>query len=267
MKPRPRDPTDLFTDRVECYARFRPGYPAALLQFFQSCLGLAPHHVVADVGSGTGILTQLFLENGNPVIGIEPNAAMRAAAEHFLGRFSRFRSVDGRAEATTLADRSVDLVVAGQAFHWFDPELTRAEVRRVLRPGAPVGLVWNTRRATGSPFAEAYERFLVLRGTDYQTVRKAWNVTDALERFFGSVGFEKRTFENPKTLDFEALKGRLLSSSYAPAPGDPGHGPAMAELWALFDDHAHHGVVTMEYDTELYFSTLSDVATDPGLAG
>lgn len=135
------DHTRRFTGRVESYARHRPSYPWAVIELFERECGLASDSVVADVGSGTGILSTLFLENGNRVFGVEPNAEMRAAAERLLGDRSRFTSVAGTAEDTTLEAGSVDLVVAGQAFHWFDAGRARAEFARTLSPDGWVALI------------------------------------------------------------------------------------------------------------------------------
>src|SRR3954453_5767739 len=170
-KAAPADATRRFSDRVEHYVKYRPGYPPAVLPYLREQAGLTEASVVADVGSGTGFSSVPFLENGNVVFAVEPNAEMRRAAERLLAHYPGFRSVDGTAEATTLADRSVDLVVAGQAFHWFDPPRAAAEFRRVLRPGGRVVLMWNTRKVGGSAFLEDYERLLMKFGTDYAAVR------------------------------------------------------------------------------------------------
>ena len=149
------DPTQRFTSRVEHYVRYRPSYPRDLLDLLETRCGLSSASVVADVGSGTGILSELFLENGNRVIGIEPNKEMREAAERRLRRHPRFTSVAGTAEATTLDDASADFVAAGQAFHWFDPERARTEFSRILKPGGWVVLAWNLRRKEATPFLPA----------------------------------------------------------------------------------------------------------------
>src|SRR5580658_5846995 len=124
-QPQALRPTQRFSSRVSYYVRARPRYPAALLDFLKSDLHLSPAHRVADIGSGTGILSELFLRNGNLVLGIEPNAPMRAAGDDYLKNYPNFRSRDGTAETTGLADHSIDFAVAGQAFHWFDPPRAR----------------------------------------------------------------------------------------------------------------------------------------------
>ncbi|MDP8950409.1 MAG: class I SAM-dependent methyltransferase [Actinomycetota bacterium] len=160
------DPTQRFTNRVDHYVKYRPSYPRAALDLLKTECGLTSASLVADVGSGTGILSELFLENGNRVFGIEPNERMRETGERRLGRHPRFTSVAGTAEATTLDGDSVDFVVAGQAFHWFDPERARAEFSRILKPGGWVALVWNLRRKDATPFLAAYERLLEVYRTN-----------------------------------------------------------------------------------------------------
>jgi SAM-dependent methyltransferase len=209
--------------------------------------------VVADVGSGTGIFAGPLLEMGCVVYGVEPNGEMRAEAERrFAHRPALFHSVSATAEATTLADRSVDLVVAAQAFHWFDPAKFGAECRRILRPGGRAALVWNTRRVSGTPFLEAYEALLNEYGTDYAAVRHDRGDPQRLNQFFAG-GFERRTFPNEQRLDEAGLRGRLLSSSYTPGPHDPRRPDMLAALKQLFDRFQQGGAVTIAYDTELYF--------------
>ncbi len=141
-----------FSGRVENYVRYRPGYPPEVLQTLKSECGLEPNHVVADIASGTGIWTRMMLGNGNRVFGVEPNAEMRASGEQLLARFPKFISSAGTAEATTLADQSVDFVTAAQAAHWFDRKRAREEFLRILKPGGRLVLLWNQRRTDSTPF-------------------------------------------------------------------------------------------------------------------
>ncbi len=211
------DPTQRFSARAEDYIRYRPSYPPAIVELLRRECGLTPQWTIADIGSDPGNLTRLFLENGNRVLGVEPNREMREAGERLLGGYLGFTSVDATAEATGLPDGSAELVAAGQAFHWFDLDQARGEFRRILRPPQWVVLVWNERRVGGTPFLEAYERLLEVYGTDYAQVRHrdAADAT-ALDRFFSPGGYERASFENVQLFDFEGLRGRLLSSSYAP---------------------------------------------------
>ena len=244
------EPTQRFTNRVDNYVKYRPGYPVALLHFLAQQYGLTPASVIADVGSGTGLLSKLFLEHGNPVYGVEPNEAMRLAGEQFLAAYSRFTSVAATAEATTLPDGAMDFVTAGQAFHWFDPAPTQQEFRRILRPQGHIALVWNTRHPDSS-FMQAYDELMERWSPRYREVRQDNDKDGDIGRFL-SEQMEKVTFDNPTWLDLEGLRGRALSSSYAPLPDHPNHAPLMAGLDDLFARYQENGQVTFLYQTELF---------------
>ena len=251
------DPTSRFSDRVQDYVRWRPGYPPAVLEALRTDLGLGPSHVVADVGSGTGILSRLLVENGNVVYGVEPNREMAAVAEADLGPTGRFHSVDGRAEASGLGPASVDLVTAGQAFHWFKVPESRAEFHRILRPGGGVALVWNLRRVDSTPFLRDYEAFLHRWSNDYEEVSAHYAREESLRGLFGDAGWTERRFDSAQHFDFEGLRGRLLSSSYTPREGDPRRAAMLAALPAVFEAHARDGRVAFEYDTRLFLGRLA----------
>jgi ubiquinone/menaquinone biosynthesis C-methylase UbiE len=248
-------PTARFSTRVDNYIRYRPGYPKELFQLLKSECGLTPDSVVADIGSGTGLLTRDFLENGNQVFAVEPNEQMRAAAERLLAEFSGFQSISGTAEATTLSDHSVDLVIAAQAAHWFNPSEARREFIRILKPGGWTVLVWNERRTHSTPFLAAYEHLLLSYATDYEDVRHE-KTTSSIDKFFDPTPFRSRTFEMIQKFDYEALRGRLLSSSYTPQESDSRHAPMLQELRRIFDRHQIGGQVTFEYDTRVYYAQL-----------
>jgi SAM-dependent methyltransferase len=247
--------TSRFSDRVENYVRYRPGYPLAVLQELKAECGLAPNHVVADVASGTGIWTRMLLENGNPVFGIEPNAEMRKAGERLLAAFPKFTSVAGTAEATSLADGSVDFVTAAQAAHWFDRARARSEFLRILKPGGWLVLLWNERLTDSTAFLRDYEKLLLTYGTDYQDIRHE-HTTAEVNEFFDPVPFQERAFAMRQEFDYAGVEGRLLSSSYAPAPDHPQHGPMLRELRRIFDACSVEGRVAFEYKTRLYFGRL-----------
>jgi SAM-dependent methyltransferase len=215
------DPTRRFSNRVEDYIKYRPTYPRALVGLLEAECGLTRESVIADVGSGTGILSELFLRNGARVYGVEPNREMREAGERLLAAYDNFVSVDGRAEATALADSSVDFVTAGQAFHWFEPASARREFERVLKEGGWAVLVWNDRRTEGAPLLAEYERLLLEYGTDYGEVSNKWAEGDSINALFGPSEVLTKEFDNEQVVDFDWLKGRLTSASYAPTPGHP----------------------------------------------
>lgn len=250
------DATTRFSNRVADYVRYRPGYPDGLINTLAAEAGLRTDSTVADVGSGTGISANLFLRFGCTVYGIEPNADMRAAAEVRYQDEPRFHSCDATAESTSLPKASVDLVAAGQAFHWFDIPKTRAEFMRILRPNGFAALFWNSRRTTSTPFLVAYEALLLEFATDYEQINHTNIDMAVLSRFFGDDPFEVRSFPNFQEFDYEGLKGRLMSSSYAPAAGHPRHEAMLLALQQLFREHESHGQVRFEYDTELYFGPL-----------
>lgn len=245
-----------FTDRVANYVKFRPGYPDAVLDLLKRITGLSADSIVADIGSGTGISSEFLLRSGCTLYAVEPNREMRTAAEQHLAGHPRFHSVDGSAKATTLADHSVDLICAAQAFHWFQGEETSAEFKRILKPGGWVALIWNVRLLDTSPFLRGYEALLLQFGTDYQVVRHE-NIGDTeLGAVFGDGGFERHSFPSSQVFDFEGLKGRLLSSSYAPPPGHPQHDAMLEELRRLFEATGQEGKVSFDYETQVFLGQL-----------
>lgn len=254
--PVPANATRRFSDRVADYLRFRPDYPPALLAWLQRECGLGAHSRVADVGAGTGISSALLLAAGSRVTAIEPNAAMRAAAIAALGDQPRFRAVDGRADATTLAAASVDLVTAAQAFHWFDRSAARREFRRILRPHGRVAIWWNSRRLAGTPFLTGYEALLQDYGIDYAQVAARYADDASMRDWFGAGLIGSARFEHHQHLDFEGLRGRLLSSSYVPKADHPAHAPMLRALRGLFDATAVDGRVDFAYDTRVFAGTV-----------
>jgi ubiquinone/menaquinone biosynthesis C-methylase UbiE len=236
--------------------RYRPKYPAAVLDVLRDETRLTPASIIADAGSGTGISAELFLENGNTVYAIEPNDAMRRAADDRLGGNPQFHRVAGTAEATTLADQCVDYVVAAQAFHWFNATMARAEFARILKPGGWIVLIWNSRRLATTQFLRDYESLLQRFATDYRKVNHQNIDTARLKSFFGGPHFELRKLYNEQRLDFEGLKGRVLSSSYMPTETQPSYGNMVAELKRVYANHAQNDAVVIEYDTEIYFGQV-----------
>lgn len=247
-----RDSTQRFTDRVADYVKYRPTYPREVVAFLHATCGLAPDARVADVGAGTGISARLFLDAGHAVVAVEPNQAMRSAADAWLENYRDYTSVSGTAEATTLDDASVDLVIAAQAFHWFDPSTTRREFARILKPGGLVALFWNSRLLDGTPFLTGYEALLRRFSDDYQAVAERYPDDDEMSAWFGDAFAHSARFPNAQRLDFDGLKGRLMSSSYAPKVGHPNHEPMLAALRDLFDRTALEGTVEFAYETLVY---------------
>jgi len=248
--------TSRFSDRVENYIRYRPGYPVEALTALKNDCEFAPSHVIADIASGTGIWTRSLLENGNAVFGVEPNVDMRHAGERLLADFPKFTSVAGTAEATTLPDQSVDFVMAAQAAHWFDRARSRQEFVRILKPGGYLVLLWNERETDTTPFLRDYEHLLLTYGTDYEDVRHE-RTTDAVNQFFDPALYRERVFPMRQEFDYAGLEGRLLSSSYAPGPGHPEHEAMLRELRRIFDVRVVGGRVSFDYKTRLYFGQIT----------
>jgi len=244
-----------FSNRVENYVKYRPAYPSEILDLFRDEMNLQKKSIVADIGSGTGISAKLFLENGNTVFGVEPNEAMRRAAENFLQDFPNFRSINGTAENTTLSDKSVDFVIAAQAFHWFDETKTRSEFKRVLKDNGFVALIWNERQLDSNEFLRDYEKLLNEFGTDYQKVRHD-NITKESLREFFQTNFRQEIFNNSQSLDFNGLKGRILSSSYMPSVENERYSEMLIKLKSLFTEHAENGRIKVLYDTKVFYGQI-----------
>jgi SAM-dependent methyltransferase len=251
------DSTTRFSDRVSNYVRFRPGYPAAVAELLCRECGLTEASRIADIGSGTGLLSRVFLDAGLDVTGVEPNREMREASDAFLAGYPRFRSVDGRAEHTTLAGESVDLITAGQAFHWFDVEKTRREWERILRPGGTAALIWNERSAE-SPFMREVQAvtdtFAAARDPD-GAIREAGR--GRIAGFFAPAPFRVDYFPHWQLFDFEGLVGRIVSSSYLPMEGEPGHEEMCRDLARVFDRWQQAGRVAFQYRTRVYRGSIS----------
>ncbi|MFX1356803.1 MAG: class I SAM-dependent methyltransferase [Promethearchaeota archaeon] len=245
------NPKTRFSSRVENYIKYRPGYPLEIISFLTEKGILKKKSVIADIGSGTGILSEIFLKNGNLVYGIEPNADMRKAGEKLLSKYSTFKSIDGSAEETKLNDNSIDLITAGQAFHWFDIEKTKSEFKRILKPNGYIILIWNTRKKANSEFSEEYEKFILEYAKDYKETRKRENNIDKF------IKYEKEKFYNYQEFDFEGLKGRLLSASYIPLENDPIFDKMIKHLKEIFIKYQKNGLIRLEYDTEIYYGKLN----------
>jgi SAM-dependent methyltransferase len=250
-----KSPTTRFSDRVENYVLYRPGYPREALELLRNECGLLPSHIVADVAAGTGLFTRMLLENGNSVFAVEPNDEMREMGLQQLSNYDRLVSIAGAAEGTTLCSGSVDFVTAAQAAHWFDLPRARAEFMRILRPGGWCVLIWNERVTDATPFLRDYENLLLQYGTDYREVRHE-RTTAVIHKFFAPTPCQERVFKMHQEFDYEETAGRLLSSSYAPLDDHPNHKPMMRELQRIFDAHARNDRVGFEYRTRVYYGKL-----------
>jgi SAM-dependent methyltransferase len=247
-------PTERFSDRAETYAKYRPGYPDEMLRFLENLV--APPATVADIGSGTGILTRQLLKSGYAVWAVEPNEAMRTTAERTLSGYPACRSIDGTAEATTLEDRTVDLITCAQAFHWFDRVQARLEFSRILKSEGWIALLWNERQEDAAPVNRAYDNLLKAMASDYQNVSHRRVAAEDIQAFFAPGEVQLRTFANYQTLDCDGFLGRLISSSYVPNLGQPGHQEIVEAAKKVFADHQTAGKITFEYETKVYCGRL-----------
>ncbi len=249
------NPTGRFSSRVADYVRYRPSYPDGLIPLLEQECGLRPGARVADIGSGTGLLSQLFLRAGCEVWGVEPNADMRLAGERSLAGEAAFHSLEGRAERTGLPAASVDFVTAGQSFHWFDAPAARTEFRRILRPPGWVVLVWNERLVEGR-FLEEFEALLKRYSTDYAEVDHRRMDAAVMDEFFGAGRWKLATLPNEQQFDLDGVMGRLNSSSYAPAPGTESHARIAEAIAKLFSECQRDGKVAFRYETKVYVGGL-----------
>lgn len=242
-----------FTGRVANYVKYRPGYPDAILHLLEKEIGFDQFKDVADIGSGPGKLSRLFLNNENLVYGVEPNDEMREAGEKLLKDYINFISINGTAEFTTLADRSIDIIVSGQAFHWFDSEKAKIEFNRILKPGGYVVLIWNKRDSETSKFMQEYEKLICECCPEYNS---GLNLDEKVfNKFYGVKNFRLANFKNQQVFDFAGLKGRMLSASYVPTENSASK-EILNKLKDIFDKYNKDGKIKFEYNTQVYFGKI-----------
>ncbi len=247
-----------FTGKAETYAKYRPTYPQAYIDYLFKTVKLDRESVIAEIGSGTGILLKQLLDRHPCVIGVEPNDDMRGVAERNLAGYTGFISHVGTAENTLLENRSVDLIVAAQAFHWFDPEQFRTECQRILKPDSPVNLVWNT-RDNHSELVIQNAGICKLYCPDFHGFSggKDYQNPEVFEHFFRDGKYELMTFDNPQSFDLDGFIGRNLSASYAPLPGSQSREKFVAALTELFHSlKGDDGKVVMACYTRSYLGLV-----------
>lgn len=250
------DGSALFGPLAEDYARYRPGYPAAVLDELARACGLTSDWSVADVGSGTGNLARLFLAAGHKVYGIEPNREMRQAGERLLAGYPSFHSLDGCAEAIPLDGQSVELVAIGQALHWFEVDPAKAEFQRVLRPGGWVAVTWNDRLSDTTAFTREYGQITRALAREHASPCNALPLSAGLERLFGACAPHSASFAHTQSFDLDGFLGRARSSGYVPQPGSPNHDEAAALMTDLFTRHQRAGTVDFHYIARLFVAQL-----------
>lgn len=238
--------TARFTGKTDNYKAYRPGYPHGLIEYIQSIAQPSADIRIADLGSGTGILTELLLQTGYKVAAVEPNAEMREAGEQNLKQYSNFESIAAAAEQTTLASNSIDIITAAQAFHWFDLNTIRDEFERILKPGGCVLLIWNIMRLD-TPFMQAYKAFRK-QYEDKNVVRPLYADYEAISHYFAPLPCTEIIIPHSYSLNEDGLQGLLLSSSLVSTDNQT----MLIELKTLFDNYAVDGKVEMQYDAKLY---------------
>jgi SAM-dependent methyltransferase len=248
-------PTTRFSSRAENYVKYRPHYPDEIIDYLKKENVLDENSLVADIGSGTGFSSELFLKNGYTVYGVEPNKEMREEGEKYLSVYENFISVNGTAENTTLKSDLIDIIAAGQAFHWFDLRKTKQEFKRILKKEGFIVLIWNVRNFDEINLNRDYAKLLSEFGTDYEKVRHQTIRNRKFDKFY-SHGAKTAYFPNEQTFDFDGLKGRLLSSSYAPDENNPNYFPMLKKLKEIFNKHKLNGTVRMKYTTEVYYGKI-----------
>jgi len=241
-------PTTRFANRVDNYAKYRPSYPEEIIGFLEQFIGLQKEWAIADIGSGTGIFSELLLRNGYKVVGVEPNKEMREEAEKTLTGYKQFTSINGKAEDTLLTANSIDLITIAQAFHWMARDLSKKEFRRILKPKGFIAMIWNI-RLTPTPFLKAFEELKIKYGTDYKASRMV-NEKE-IATFFHPKPLTQKNFNHAQILDYESLKGQLLSSSYIPLEGEMQE-HMMLELDDMYHKYNENGFVKIEYDAKVY---------------
>jgi ubiquinone/menaquinone biosynthesis C-methylase UbiE len=249
------DNTQRFTGRATIYDRYRQRYPThEILSRLREWCGLTPDWLIADIGAGTGMLAEVFLENGNRVIAIEPNPDMReqmrpSIEQHLRRPVPQLEIVDASAEATTLPPASIDLIAVGRAFHWFDEERAIAEFRRILSPtGWAIAAADRDRDCTDPAYRDqiaAYEELISTHGIDYaRVVRSGYRGYEKMNAMFDGQLHHER-LPGHRQLDWTTFSGHTKSLSVTPQPTHPGYKAFEQALRQYFDRYAEEGILTM----------------------
>lgn len=246
---------DIYTNKVFDYIKYRPTYPREVLDTLIKSCKLNPGKIIADIGSGTGIFAKLILEKGCKVFGVEPNDAMREQAEVYLLNYPNFKSINATAENTTLLNSSIDLIVSAQAFHWFNHDKAKIEFKRILKPESYVALIWNERKTDGSAFLEEFEGFIEQFGENY-IKSKQYSMGNAAKLLFGINKYNVKKFNNFQNLDYDGLRGRFLSCSYAPCPSNQNYNSMLKSLKDVYEKYSSQHGVQLVYETHIYFGKL-----------
>lgn len=251
-----RDSIRRFTQRAYFYSKYRPGYPGKMIGLLEWETGFSPEAIVADIGSGTGLLTKLFLKNGNKVFAVEPNDRMRSHAEEDLSAFKNFISVKGTAERTTLQKNSVDLITVGQALHWFDQERAFKEFSRILKPRGKLCVVYNEWKRAGR-FMRGYEK--VVKRNQRNRAKVPNLRPKYMARFFNGGKCSRFSLPNEQVVGYSGLLGRFLSASYMPTPAEgESYAKLEKDVRKLFDSYSSGGRVKLRYHTNIFIGEVAN---------
>jgi SAM-dependent methyltransferase len=247
--------TAKFSKKAEVYSKYRPSYPKQIIEISGAQISFTKDKIVADVGSGTGILSRIFLDNGNFVYGVEPNDEMRSFAEKNLAKYPKFVSLNRLAEDTGLPNGSVDLVTAGQALHWFDRDRARKEFARILKkPSGYVMIVYNERKKKDAAMDD-YDRLVDRNASKSETPDID---SEYLAKFFATKDYKEFTVANEQVLDYDGLVGRATSASYLPSVGEPGFDLLEKDLKELFAKYEENGKIVLRYETILFLGQIRE---------
>ena len=239
-----------FARAAEDYARARPSYPPAAIDWLREQAQLTSESAVLDLGAGTGKLTALLTGLGR-VIAVEPVAEMRAE----LAKLPFVEAREGKAEAIPLAEGQVDAVTIGQAFHWFATKPVLTELHRVLRPRGQLALLWNRwDRSVG--WADALKTLTA----PYDQLRPqyesgTWKAAFEGQQLFGPL--RSATFANPHPLSPEDVIARMASTStiaVLPPPEREALFRKLREVLATHPDTVGRGQLPVPYLTEVWVS-------------
>jgi SAM-dependent methyltransferase len=244
--------TERFSGRVQAYLAYRPRFPRGIIAFLREHSALPASAVVADIGAGTGMLAEIFLEAGHRVLAVEPNAEMLEACRELAAQQPALEVVEGSAEATTLPDGSVDLIPVGRALHWFDWPRAHREFQRILRPDGWVLVATNGHRDSGAPVSNQISEILRKWRTDAAEADTRRDFNQRLQEFLDTSSWQRRTLHHEMTVDFATLLGYAESLSAIPRPGERGYEGMLAELRAVFEEYQHDGVLVTPLACELF---------------
>lgn len=250
------DNTEKFNQKADAYSFGRPTYAKTFIDWLYSEQGLNRQSIIADIGSGTGILSKQLLDKGSIIYAVEPNTDMRINAENKLKSFKNFRSVNGTAEHTTLENNCVDFITVAQAFHWFNVISFKKECYRILKPNGKVFLIWNTRDSAADV---NIQQGLIFKKYCPNFVGFSGGIKENDERIcaFFENKFVRVEFDKPLLYDREKFIQRSLSSSYSLNKEDKNFNQFLQAINDFFDRYSINGVLTVPNNTVVYFGTVA----------